>query len=36
MDKKELKQTFDMAKLGQLQRYLGVEFKISSLGIFMI
>ncbi len=24
-----------MAKLGQLQKYLGVEFRISSLGISM-
>jgi hypothetical protein len=34
--KEELKQTFEMTDLGHLQRYLGMEFKISSLGIFMI
>ncbi len=33
--KKELKQIFEMTDIGQLQRYLGVEFRISSLGIFM-
>jgi hypothetical protein len=32
----EFKQTFEMTDLSHLERYLGVEFRISSLGIFMI
>jgi len=33
--KEELKQKFEMTDLGHLQRYLGMEFRISSLSIFM-
>ncbi len=31
----EFKQTLEMTNLNHLQRYLGVQFKIFSLGIFM-
>jgi hypothetical protein len=33
--KEEVKQKFEMTDLGHLQRYLGMEFRISSLSIFM-